>query len=74
TAPAGLYEGRADVRGVANRIGWIVLPDGTQTGVASGGGEKTPAPRLDPGSPDGTTLDGVPVQVRSISGADSVVG
>jgi hypothetical protein len=27
--PAGLYEGRGNVNGVANRIGWIVLPDGS---------------------------------------------
>src|SRR5919197_3017627 len=36
--PAGLYEGRADVRGVATRIGWIVQADGTQTGIRSAAG------------------------------------
>lgn len=71
--PAGLYEGRADVRGVANRIGWIVLPDGTQVGVWSAGGVEQPAPPLDPAA--GTAVvDGTPVQVVVLDGSRPVTG
>lgn len=80
TAPAGLYEGRADVRGVAVRIGWIVRPDDanpatlTQTGVLGRkGGESAPAPALDPANPDGVLVDGVPVTVTTIDGGDTVI-
>lgn len=70
-APEGLYEGRADIGGVANRIGWIVL-DGTQTGSWNRGGELLPPPVLDPANLDGVTVDGRPVPVRSLTGADDV--
>jgi hypothetical protein len=43
-APAGLYR----ARGSAVTIGWIVLPDGSQVGIRSSSGRRTPAPRLDP--------------------------
>src|SRR3712207_8020907 len=59
TPPAGVYESRTTIDGLATRIGWAVLPDGTQVGVATIGGEKQPAPPLDLGSGsfelDGTT-------------------
>lgn len=71
--PAGLYQGRADVKGVANRIGWIILPDGTQTGILSAGGERKPAPRLDPAAPGSVSIDGVPVTVETLDGDDQVV-
>jgi hypothetical protein len=67
--PAGLYEGRADVRGVANRVGWIVLPDGTQVGLARAAGAVRPAPPLTAG---GAEIDGVAVTVRELTGADPV--
>lgn len=72
--PAGLYEGRADVRGVVNRIGWIVLPDGTQVGIRNvgAGSGLEPAPVLDPTRLDGVVLDGTPVPVHALSGADTV--
>lgn len=73
-APAGLYEGRADVRGVANRVGWIVLPDGSQTGIVKpANGEPGPAPVLDPARPGGVTVGGVPVTVTTIDGGDEVI-
>lgn len=74
TAPAGLYEGRASVKGVLNRIGWIVLPDGTQTGALRKGAEVDPAPPLNPAQPNSVVLDGVPVTVRTIGGGDAVIG
>lgn len=74
TAPAGLYEGRVSVKGVLNRIGWIVLPDGTQTGLNQQGGALVPAPVLDPAHPESVTVEGTPVAVRTIGGGDAVIG
>jgi len=73
SSPAGLYEGRAQVRGVLNRIGWIQLQDGSQTGVWNRGGDKVAAPVLDPARPDAVVVDGVPVTVRTIGGGDAVI-
>ena len=73
SSPAGLYEGRAQVRGVLNRIGWIRLQDGSQTGVWNRGADKVAAPVLDPARPDAVVVDGVPVTVRTIGGADVVI-
>ena len=70
-APEGLYEGRSDVAGVADRIGWIVL-DGTQIGGRQRDGELLPAPELPIGA-DALTVDGQPFTVRSLSGGDDVV-
>lgn len=41
-APAGLYRGE----GAEATIGWIVLPDGTQVGIATSDGGSEPAPPL----------------------------
>jgi hypothetical protein len=66
TAPAGAYRGEVSVRGVRKRIGWNVLPDGTVTGLVDDGAA---APALDLTS--GTAnLDGAPVTVAPITGAD----
>ena len=73
SSPAGLYEGRAQVRGVLNRSGWIRLQDGSQTGVWNRGADKVAAPVLDPARLDGVVVDGVPVTVRTIGGADVVI-
>jgi len=73
SSPAGLYEGRAQVRGVLNRIGWIQLQDGSQTGVWNRGSDKVAAPVLDPARPDAVVVDGVPVTVRTIGGGDAVI-
>jgi hypothetical protein len=72
-APAGLYEGRGSLRGVAARVGWIVEDDGTVTGVLTAGGESSRAPALDPDAPGATTLDGRPVAVTAIAGDATVV-
>jgi hypothetical protein len=73
-APAGLYEGRAAVRGVLTRIGWIVEDDGDVTGVANAGGTRRPAPELDPADPGATRIDGVPVSVTALDGSVPVIG
>ena len=72
-APAGLYEGRGLLRGVAARVGWIVEDDGTVTGVLTAGGESSRAPVLDLDAPEATTLDGRPVAVTAIAGDATVV-
>lgn len=69
-APAGLYQGRADVRGVATRIGWIVEGDGRVTGGAAVAGvaEAQAAPAFDPAAPGSVSIDGVPVSVTAVGG------
>lgn len=53
-SPAGLYRKKdADTT-----IGWIVLPDGSQVGVANTNGTKKPAPALDPESDDAQRVTG----------------
>lgn len=61
--PAGLYRG-ADG---ATTIGWIVLPDGSQVGIARTGSEPSPAPPLNP--EQGTAI----VEDRSVT-ASAVSG
>ena len=46
--PSGLYRAAGRVRNAGVKGGWIILPDGTQTGVLTVGGEPQPAPALDP--------------------------
>jgi hypothetical protein len=59
--PAGLYR----AKGSKTTIGWIVLPDGSQVGIQTTGGEASAAPELDPDAPqvsvDGEQLDAEPV-------------
>lgn len=59
--PAGLYR----ARGTKTTIGWILLPDGSQVGIARTGEESAPAPQLDPDHPEvtvaGEPLSGAPV-------------
>lgn len=71
-APDGLYDGRANVDGVAVRIGWIAL-DGTVTGGARSGGAVLDAPPLDPAAPAATSLDGSPVTVTAVDGSSAGV-
>ncbi|WP_232668377.1 hypothetical protein [Pseudonocardia sp. TRM90224] len=73
TPPSGLYEGRADVQGVANRVGWIVLEDGSQVGIRSANGVAQPAPPLNPADLGAVRIDGVPVTVTAIDGGDKVI-
>ena len=72
-SPAGLYEGRGTLAGVATRVGWIVDDKGNVTGVQSANGTREPAPPLDPANPGGTTIDGQPVAVTAIAGDATVV-
>ncbi|GAB3307780.1 hypothetical protein GCM10027451_16120 [Geodermatophilus aquaeductus] len=47
TEPAGVYEARIQVNGTPARIGWAVLPDGSQVGVIAVGDTRSTAPDLD---------------------------
>ena len=70
--PAGIYQARIAVNGLATRIGWAVLPDGTQLGVAVVGTARQPAPPLDLG--DGAfTLDGASFTAALVAGNANVV-
>jgi hypothetical protein len=71
--PAGIYEARTTIDGLATRIGWVVLPDGTQVGIQNVDGERSPAPALD--LEDTTfTLDGAAQEATPVDGSDTVVG
>ncbi len=70
--PAGVYQARIAVNGLATRIGWAVLPDGTQLGVAVAGTTKYPAPALDL-SNDSFSLDGAGFTAAPVAGQDTVV-
>jgi len=69
--PAGLYRADAAIRGVQNRIGWIVLQDGRQVGIRAAAEGPAPAPPLNPGE-GAVTLDGIRVPVQSITGGESL--
>ena len=45
--PAGVYEARIQVNGTPARIGWAVLPDGSQVGVTTVGDTRSAAPELE---------------------------
>jgi len=49
TQPSGLYRAEDTQGGIAYTSGWIVLPDGNQRGVRSGGGKITTAAKLTSG-------------------------
>lgn len=72
-SPAGLYEGRGVLKGVAARVGWIVEEDGNVTGLAKAGDETLPAPVIDPNAPAAITVDGAPMSVTPVGGDATVV-
>ena len=67
-APAGIYRGKATPAGSTAKIGWIVLPDGSQVGIASTGTAKQPAPRLNPAAPV-VTFAGTRIRATPVTGA-----
>jgi hypothetical protein len=70
--PAGVYQARITVDGLATRIGWAVLPDGTQLGVAVAGATRYAAPPLDL-SDNSFTLDGTSLRAAPVTGNQTVV-
>ncbi|MFC4855001.1 hypothetical protein [Actinophytocola glycyrrhizae] len=63
SAPAGLYRGDGD----ATTLGWILLPDGTQVGIARSASGTAPAPPLDPAK-GAVTVRGERVGAEKVSG------
>ena len=70
--PAGVYQARIVVNGLATRIGWAVLPDGTQAGVAVAGTVRSPAPPLDL-SDRSFSVDGTSFTAMLVAGKVTVV-
>ena len=70
--PAGVYQARVTINGLATRIGWAVLPDGTQVGLAVAGATKHPAPPLDL-SNNSFTVGGASFKATPVAGKDTVV-
>jgi len=70
--PAGVYQARISVNGLATRIGWAVLPDGTQVGLVVAGTTKYPAPLLDLAN-GSFTLSGANFKATPVAGNDTVV-
>ena len=70
--PAGVYQARIAVGRLATRIGWAVLPDGTQLGVAVSGTTLSPAPALDLGD-NSFVLDGTSFTAAPVDGNATVV-
>lgn len=62
-APAGVYRGE----GAEATIGWIILPDGTQVGIAKSGGRSEPAPPLNPAR-GAVTFDGKRIEADKVAG------
>ena len=70
--PAGVYRADVTIDRLATKIGWAVLPDGTQVGLAVAGGTVHPAPPLD--LSDGRfTVGGAGFMATTIAGTDNVV-
>jgi hypothetical protein len=64
--PAGLYRGQNG----ETTVGWIILQDGTQVGVAKTGSKTGPAPMLNPAAPgDGAMVSGKRVAAAKVTGA-----
>lgn len=62
-APAGLYRGEGDM----TTLGWILLPDGTQVGIARSASGTAPAPALDPAK-GAVTVRGERIGAEKVSG------
>ena len=62
-SPAGLYRGENG----ETTVGWIIMPNGQQVGIASTAGEETPAPELDPGK-GFVTVEGKRVDAQQVEG------
>ena len=70
--PAGVFQYRKEVNGLATRVGWVVLPDGSEAGIVDSGSTRSPAPRLDPAT-GSFTEDGVTSTASTVTGTDTVV-
>jgi hypothetical protein len=62
-SPAGLYRGENG----ETTVGWIIMPNGQQVGIANTAGEEAAAPELDP-ERGYVTIDGQRVDAEEITG------
>jgi hypothetical protein len=70
--PAGIFQARIAIGRLATRIGWAVLPDGTQLGVAVTGTTLSPAPALDLGD-NSFVMNGTSFTAEPVDGNATVV-
>lgn len=70
--PAGVYRADVTINRLATKIGWAVLPDGTQAGVAVSGGTARPAPPINLNNGK-FTIDGSTFAASDVEGTDTVV-
>jgi serine/threonine-protein kinase len=64
--PSGLWRATAKVRGAKIDGGWIVLPNGRQTGIVTREGKATSAPRIDPET-GAVTVDGQQLTAQPVT-------
>ncbi|WP_329246865.1 hypothetical protein OG223_13050 [Streptomyces sp. NBC_01478] len=64
--PSGLWRATAKVRGAKIEGGWIVLPNGRQTGIVTRDGEAASAPRIDPET-GAVTVDGQQLTAQPVT-------
>ena len=64
--PSGLWRATAKVRGAKIDGGWIVLPNGRQTGIVTRDGKATSAPRIDPET-GAVTIDGQQLTAQPVT-------
>nr|WSY55987.1 hypothetical protein OG999_41520 [Streptomyces sp. NBC_00886] len=64
--PSGLWRATAKVRGAEIDGGWIVLPNGRQTGIVTRDGKLTSAPRIDPET-GAVTVDGQQLTAQPVT-------
>jgi hypothetical protein len=72
-SPAGLYEGRGTLKGVAARVGWIVDDNGNVTGGMTLGGQRQAAPPLTDPAPGTLAVDGGTLTVTALDGGAVVI-
>lgn len=70
--PAGVYRADVQINRLATVIGWAVLPDGTEVGLAVAGATRYPAPTLNL-STDTFTVGGASFKAGPVDGAATVV-
>ncbi len=64
--PSGLWRATAKVRGAKIDAGWVVLPNGRQTGIVTRDGKPASAPRIDPET-GAVTVDGQQLTARLVT-------
>jgi hypothetical protein len=71
--PAGVFRADVQINKLATVIGWAVLPDGTQVGLAVAGATRYPAPTLNLVTNE-FTVGGVSFPASPLAGTATVVG